>query len=422
MPGVRHEDRSPREAARVPSSSEGDALELGLGTGPLDWSPDDSELPRPADAELLRRVPGRRVWREGDLLWKGFCAPSGLKRWRDTLRAKAEERGAEQLLAAGIATPAWVARETRGPWKCVALTWIPGARPLDRDLRRGLGISPEDLANARSLGRALAKLAQLGLEHRDLHPGNWVLDPRGQWWLLDGHAVRKSGPAGARRDLVRLAGEWRERAPGVWRRAVWSAFRKELQALGGDPGPLGDGRALVRDARLDRKTRLYHESDRWLRASEFGHRHPDRSWKRHDIRWEQLQEPRFARFEFPLSTGRRWIRHTGRAFEHGLPVAPPAAWQQRGKLLELYLDLHCPLDPAAAARSPRSHGAWVAAWKDRGFNAPLGEEQPQAAPPAGQHGPKANSPEQRQRGAAPVWEQRPALEGSPVTEVWLPLS
>jgi hypothetical protein len=248
----------------APPSPAGDPT--WIAPWPRGWSAGE-EPPHGDGAQLLRSLSGRRVWLEDGRVWKGFRAERLALRWRDRWRVRAELRGIERLRAAGVRTPASTARAVRDGWACLATVAVPGGRSLDRLLRAGLGTTDADLAAAGELGAALAAWARAGLEHRDLHPGNWVLGADGRWWLLDGHAVRRAGPAGTRRDLARLVGEWRERAPAVWRRRVWRGFRA---GLGAELHAFGTARELVAAARVDRRERLERESDRWLRRSEWG--------------------------------------------------------------------------------------------------------------------------------------------------------
>ena len=368
---------------------------------PRDWS-GEAEPPHADGSRLLRSLPGRRVWLEGDRVWKGFRAERAAMRWRDRWRVRAELRGIGRLRTAGVRTPALAAREMRDGWACLATTAVPGGRSLDRLLRAGLGASEADLDAAGQLGVALAAWARTGLEHRDMHPGNWVLGEDNRWWLLDGHAVRNAGVDGTRRDLARLSGEWRERAPAVWRRRVWRSFRSRL---GSHAERLGTARALLNAARADRRSRLERESDRWLRRSEWGCARSGWDWLRNDL-LAAPDGPRWQRGAIPADLGRAWLRLLGRAFEHGLPVALPAAWRLEGETLLWILDLGCPLDPAAALRAPRNAAGWEAAWRDRGFRQPPRPSSTQGAP--------------TQTGAAPQWKRRPSFGPAPVNQLWLP--
>lgn len=382
---------------------------------PRGWS-DSAEPPHSEGSRLLRSLPGRRVWLEDGLVWKGFRAEQAGMRWRDRWRVRAELRGIRRLEAAGVRTPALERRAVRDGWACLATAAVPGGRSLDRLLREGFaqtdegrsdgsrtdgGPITESLSVGRALGEDLAGWARTGLEHRDLHPGNWVLGADLRWWLLDGHGVRRGGLEGARRDLARLFGECAERASAPWMDAVWDAFRERF----GDE--LGDRQRLDLAARTDRATRLERESDRWLRRSEWGRPAAGWDWLRYDLDGVPDGE-RWRSANLPRDLGHAWIQLLGRAFEHGLPVAIPSAWRVRGERLEWRLDLGCPLDPAAAQRAPATDAGWNAAWDQRGF----------AEPPL----PRAERPAPTPTGAAPRWERRPSMAPSPVGQVWLPAS
>jgi hypothetical protein len=387
---------------------------------PVGWSSEAGEPPHGPGARLLRSLPGRRVWLEDGQVWKGFRAERASLRWRDRWRLRAELRGCERLRAAGIRTPRVVARGARGAWSCLATVEIPEGRSLDALLRHGLTTGSAELAAASKLGAALAHWARTGLEHRDFHPGNWVLDADGEWWLLDGHLVRAAGAAGTRRDLARLVGEWRERAPAAWRRAVWRSFRTHLGATACD---FGSPRELVAAARADRAARLERESDRWLRPSEWGRPGAGWTWLRHDLD----AAPRGDRWlyrEWPRARGRAWLEILGRAFEHGLPVAVPAAWRRDGGRLAVILDSGVPLDPGAARGAPQSEVQWRAAWLDRGYAEPPLPGQTFAVPGGSRRNAgsaRGGDPARTPTGAAPRWERRPSFAGSPVSRVWLPV-
>jgi tRNA A-37 threonylcarbamoyl transferase component Bud32 len=139
-------------------------------------------------SRLLRVLPGQRIVGEGEwagqrVLAKIFIAAASARHWQR------ERDGAAALAATGIPTPAVLAAgKLTGQGHYLLTTFLPGARSL-------ADIKPlENNEHHRHLIDACQLIGQLhahGLEHDDLHPGNFLLTPDGGPWLIDGDAVRR---------------------------------------------------------------------------------------------------------------------------------------------------------------------------------------------------------------------------------------
>ena len=153
---------------------------------------------------------------------------------------------------------------------CLTMDRVPSARSLLAILETEPKELPE--TTGKQLGSLLASLVQLGLEHRDLHPGNLVLDDAGKVWLLDFGQARsreKQALIAKHSDLVVLLASLRELTTRELRDSV---VRNYLQ----DVGTEGSSRDLASDqeldeldgvARLVRRKSVLRNLNRWTRES-----------------------------------------------------------------------------------------------------------------------------------------------------------
>jgi hypothetical protein len=166
---------------------------------------------------------------------KCFPARSGWQRWfsRTTKAAKAY-RNAEELLRRGIGTPApFAAVEAEDGRSWFACAWAEGCRSVWQLHDRTLADADRHCA---ALGAFIGRMHQAGCDHRDLTPGNVLLQPRDDGYhhlLVDCNRMRFV-PVGARLGLARLVslecqgrtleGYCRERGlPLPWARRFYQA-------------------------------------------------------------------------------------------------------------------------------------------------------------------------------------------------------
>jgi|GEM_PF-6111358 len=234
--------------------------------------------------ELLRELPGRRVWRDGDSLVKAFRHPSVWMRWRDGVRARRELAVLRALRARGLPVPEPLGFERIDRAACARLAWIPDAPTLEqrldaseielagaRDEAERRAVLARRHAWLRATARALARFSAEGLRQPDWHPKNALVDARGEVFVIDLHKARLGPPTarvvldGARRFASLLferttRGEL-ARAAHAW----WDALPEALRDA------CGDGRAVRRrlavEARAERREQVERDLDRWLRAS-----------------------------------------------------------------------------------------------------------------------------------------------------------
>jgi len=190
----------------------------------------------------------------------------GWRRWGDRRRAVREFENLQLAYAAGLAVPMprEVSRLDEG-W-CLTMDRVPGARSLLAVLETEPDLLPETLSE--QLGRLLASLVHVGLEHGDLHLGNLVLDDAGKVWLLDfGQARPRDERAllAKHADLITLLASLRELANIELRESV---VRSYLEAV----GPKGASYEqnldeLDRAARLERRRSVLRNLNRWTRES-----------------------------------------------------------------------------------------------------------------------------------------------------------
>lgn len=209
---------------------------------------------------------------EGGVVIKRFHSPGALRKLADGMRAAREFRVLTGLRDRGVSVPAPL--ELRKQDECweVLIEWIPGAFPLDEFLsgRRPLPSQAGDLA--RKLARLLAQAWSCGLVHSDLHPGNVLLDPDGELWLIDfQHAKLRDvvPPRRVHRDLVHLAAELRELvSPRFRARFLVELLRHSPAATVEALPPARElARAVEDEARINHRHRVHRRQLRWTRES-----------------------------------------------------------------------------------------------------------------------------------------------------------
>lgn len=164
-------------------------------------------------------------------------------------------------------------RRGKPGWELVT-QFVEGA-PTLFDLFQGTASWPRPPEQvARELGVAAARALLAGLEHRDLHPGNILIDGTGKPWLVDvAHARLRRAPSPLRLslDLLRLTAASRENATIGFRQRFLLAFFREIPdeirvAMCGRG--LGDlARRLEEGGRLARVHVLSRQESRWMRDS-----------------------------------------------------------------------------------------------------------------------------------------------------------
>ena len=346
------------------------------------------------ERHLLRELPGRRVWREGEIVIKAFRHPAPWWRWRDRWRARNEVAVLSFLHARGLCVPRALGVERADGWWHARLEWIEDARTLEEPLQAGPGLGSSRGRLASSVGAAVARLHLAGVDQPDFHAGNFLVDRAARIWAIDFHKARLRPHLGRRRllaSLARLGGEVRERTTprerarffAAWWRALGDDLRRELGARA------ELAHELERLARADRLATVKENLDRWLRESERCRAIRARGGE-HLLR-RDLEARRQSEFEAALTGGaapERALVHRGtrrsvrsrwlaaaRLCEHGLPAARPAALcLSRRAALALY-ELpwngeplgEARLSPAALERSQRELSALCAAALERGL-------------------------------------------------------
>ncbi len=267
---------------------------------------------------------------------KRFHHPHALRACFDRARARREFAALTAFARAGLPVPrALGVHAAEVGWE-LRLAAVEGARAL-RTLLDAREVPPGGWARlTERLGAGLARLQQSGWEHGDLHPGNVLVDARGQPWLIDLGAARRAPPEAARAlaELVHGAAALREHLPARLRAP---ALRAWLGALPPELRPRLTGRALAhaveQRARLVRRHQVRIGLGRWLRESSRVRRIEHggaRAWVR-----RELDDARVAALlAAPAAHGlvlcgtrgeltARWLG-AARLHEHGLSVAQPA--------------------------------------------------------------------------------------------------
>lgn len=305
----------------------------------------------PADAVLLRQLPGRALWVErgagGARAVKVWRAPGALGRCFDRARARAEWRGLERARQLGLPVPEPLSLgRWCGHWR-LEMVYLEGTRSLAE-------VRPEDpgsVAAYAAAARLVADLQRAGAHMDDLHPGNLLVDRAGRAFAVDFAKTRFGRPdlgRGLRREVVRLLGECRERVPArhlaAAARAWWRALDAEQRRGLGPRRALFSG--VAAEARLDRRRRVLEESDRWCRRSEWVRIGANGAWVRADLSAERelalaealaradsgallhFDDASYVALRAPSRGERRrllahWLA-AGRLCDHAVPAARPA--------------------------------------------------------------------------------------------------
>jgi len=248
---------------------------------------------------LLKRSLHRVAYVESgtgeQLFVKRFHSAGRLGRLFDRRRARREERMLAAMAERGIRVPrARGVRRANPGWELVT-DFVADAASL-AELFEGRARWPRPPERvARELGRSAARALMDGLDHRDLHPGNVLIDSEGKAWLVDVAHARLRRAASTLRmygDLERWAAAARERATIGFRQRFLVAFLRELpteilDVLGkwlGDRGALAA--RIEHSARIRRRAVLKRQALRWKRDSSATRaiRHGDmRGWARLDL-------------------------------------------------------------------------------------------------------------------------------------------
>ena len=213
------------------------------------------------------------------------------------------------------------------------LAAVPGARKLEEFL--GGDVPPAGWPRlVRALGALLARLHATGWRHADLHPGNVLVDERGEPWLVDWRRARRARPdAESRsRELVLAAALARE-ALGPRDRARFlvaylAALPEELRSR----ARTSLAATLEAEAVVRRRTMVLEGLGRWLRPSSrvcAVERSGEPLLLRRDLEHAPEDDRRDPRRVLVLHGERRelearWLA-AARLHEHRLPVTPPVA-------------------------------------------------------------------------------------------------
>lgn len=162
----------------------------------------------PAELPLVQGRLVRTVHRgelpSGPVFVKAMTFPRGKDRLRYLLRALPGEHEARMLAAvraAGVPCPEVVAVHTQRRWGLPARSLLVlRALPLAAEAGAGAGAAP--LARLREAAAIVASLLRAGIEHHDLHDGNFVRLADGRLAVLDLQSARQRTGGG---DAARLA-------------------------------------------------------------------------------------------------------------------------------------------------------------------------------------------------------------------------
>jgi hypothetical protein len=283
---------------------------------------------------LLQARPFRSVSvetrHERSVVVKRFHHASPLRSPFDRRRAERELAALEAFARAGLPVPRPLELRRGSAGHELVLERIESARSLDELWRAGL---PPPFGWPRllvRLGRLLARLQTSGWEHGDLHPGNVLVDGRGEPWLID---LQRARPAPTERtrlfqELVECAAWAREALSPRQRLRFLVAW---LAALPEELHPALERSRLLTvleaRARARRAELVVLGLGRWTRPSS----------RVRAVRWALAAgwERRLPATEggtdwlvlraTPEEVRARWLG-AARLLEHGLPAARPALY------------------------------------------------------------------------------------------------
>ncbi|QDU85572.1 3-deoxy-D-manno-octulosonic-acid kinase [Planctomycetes bacterium Pla163] len=288
--------------------------------------------------ELLRELPGRRVWREGDVLVKAFRHPSPLMRWRDGRRARRELDVLARLTALGLPVPRPLGFERRAGAACARIAWVAGTRTLEQVLDEAADAavaarSRTDLVE--DAARLVARFSSAGLHQPDWHPKNLLVDGAGALVAIDFHKARLAEPTPASIESAarRMASVLFEQLDA---RELLAAAHAWYAALPDHLRPVHTARrALLRRlwiaARAERLEQVERDLDRWLRTSG--------AVEREGAAWVGRVRTFGARFELTCDAralAAAWIDQA-RLCEHRVPCARPERLELGGRPRALFV-------------------------------------------------------------------------------------
>jgi tRNA A-37 threonylcarbamoyl transferase component Bud32 len=228
---------------------------------PLKRNPRRTVELRPSPAPA---VPARVV--------KRYHHPGAIARLFDPSRAREELRILRELVARGVPVPRPIeVRSAEGASELVT-EWIEDAVPLDALVRAEASVAASPERVTRRAAETLARAHVAGLAHRDLHPGNLVVQTTGAVWLVDLRGARLEAgfdARTARRDLVSLASSVRESVGARPRTRFLAAYLRALppEARERLPGLASLAFEVELAARLHRREAVRRARKRWTRDS-----------------------------------------------------------------------------------------------------------------------------------------------------------
>lgn len=169
-------------------------------------------------------------------LWLGLSRTRAWREWHLTA----------QLHAQGLPVPAPVAARVVRDGLSYSADLITQRIPQVEPLSRRLQAAPLAGDDWRRLGALLRRFHDAGLDHADLNAHNILLNPQGQFWLIDFDKALLRAPNGwtegnlrrLERSFVKLQ---RLSSPFFWTPADWAA----MQAAYAEGGSTRTGRALL---------------------------------------------------------------------------------------------------------------------------------------------------------------------------------
>ncbi|MEX1026187.1 MAG: lipopolysaccharide kinase InaA family protein [Planctomycetota bacterium] len=279
--------------------------------------------------QLLRELPGRRVWREGDELVKAFRHPALLLRWRDRLRAENELRVLTRLFERGVAVPRPLGLAREHGWWCARLGWVRDAVSL----AEALDGTPLPMARQRvaaGLGKLVAHVQAAGVDQPDQHAGNFLVTTEGRVFGIDFHKARvrrRLSAGGVEANLVELAAYFRERTSRRERARCFVAWWRTFGARR-ITEPRGEFARRIEDAaRERRKLQVAKLAQRWTRASELVRASPDG----HLVHRAAHEGERVLERTGTVERVTACWTATARLVEHGLPAAVPLELRRDGR-------------------------------------------------------------------------------------------
>lgn len=174
----------------------------------------------------LQRVPERQV--AFKLLWPCSRADALEQQREAAVLAPLEHPGIARLYQAGV----WERSESCRPW--LAMELVSGARPLDSASTAALAI-PARVALLADVADAIAYAHSKGVIHRDLKPGNVLLDHAGSPKVIDFGLARHDGPARERSVALlgdRIVGSLASIAPECLNAGMRADTRSDVFSLG----------------------------------------------------------------------------------------------------------------------------------------------------------------------------------------------